>query len=130
VHAFCDNVHAALLALRSSLFAPRSSLFAPRSSLLALMTATHDETTHRFEIDLGADGVAYLAYEPAGDGVIDLQHTIVPDAAQHRGVGSALAAAAFEHARAAGLRVVPTCPFVADWLGEHPEASNLVAGEG
>ena len=94
------------------------------------MNVTHDTTTHRFEIDLGADGVAYLAYEPAGEGVIDIQHTIVPEAAQGQGAGSALAAAAFEHARANGLRVIPSCPFVADWLGEHPDESNLVAGEG
>ena len=94
------------------------------------MTVTHDAAAHRFEADLGPDGVAYLAYAPAGDKVIDLLHTVVPDAAQGRGVGSELAAAAFDHARSAGLRVIPTCPFVAEWLREHPDMTNLVAGEG
>lgn len=89
---------------------------------------THDEAAHRFEADLGAEGVGYLAYEPVGDGVLDLQHTIVPEAAQGQGVGGQLAGAAFAYAREHGLRVIPTCPFVAEWLREHPEMSNLVAG--
>jgi predicted GNAT family acetyltransferase len=92
------------------------------------MNATHSAETHRFEIDLGADGVAYLAYEPLAGDVLDLQHTIVPEGGQGRGVGTALVEAAFAHARTNGLRVVPSCPFVADWLEAHPEGADVVAG--
>ena len=90
------------------------------------MDVTHDPDARRFEIDLGADGPAYLTYEPLDDDVLDLRHTIVPESAQGRGVGTALVEAAFAHARAEGLRLVPTCPFVAEWLAEHPEAADVV----
>jgi predicted GNAT family acetyltransferase len=89
---------------------------------------THDAASRRFEIDLGNEGVAYLAYEPLGDDVLDLRHTIVPEVAQGRGVGTELITRALEQARREGLRVVPTCPFVAAWLDEHPEARDLVVG--
>jgi uncharacterized protein len=91
------------------------------------MTVTHHPDARRFVIDLGRDGLAYLAYEPLGEGVVDLQHTIVPDSAQGRGVGSQLVEGAFSQLREQGVRVVPTCPFVAEWLGEHPEQRDIVA---
>lgn len=94
------------------------------------MTVTHATDRNRFEADLGPDGVAYLAYSPRGDDVLDLQHTIVPDAAQGRGVGTQLVAAALDHAREHGMRIVPSCPFVAEWLDGHPEAMDLVVSAG
>lgn len=94
------------------------------------MTVTHDAAARRFLSDLGDDGLAYLAYEPVADDVLDLQHTIVPDEAQGRGVGTALVEAAFAHARAHDLRVVPSCPFVSEWLGDHPEQLDLVVSAG
>jgi len=92
------------------------------------MPITHRADARRFEMDLGPDGVAYVAYEPLGDDVLDLRHTIVPDAAQGNGVGTALVAGVFDHARREGMRVVPTCPFVAEWLASHPEGEDVVAG--
>jgi len=94
------------------------------------MPVTHNEGTQRFERDLGSRGVAYLAYEPAAENVLDLQHTVVPDDAQGRGVGSELVAAAFDHVRATGQRVIPSCPFVNEWLGDHPEQLDLVVSAG
>jgi len=87
----------------------------------------HDATARRFFVRL-PEGLAYLAYAPAGDGVIDLQHTVVPPEAQGQGIASVLAHAAFDHARASGLYVIPTCPFVAAWLGAHAEQRDLLAG--
>ena len=87
----------------------------------------HDATARRFSIAL-PEGMAYLAYAPAGEGTIDLQHTIVPPEAQGHGIASALALAAFEHARANGLRVIPSCPFVSEWLEGHADQRDLVAG--
>ena len=90
------------------------------------MNVTHHPSARRFVVDF-PDGPAYLAYERLGDGTLDLQHTIVPEAEQGQGVGGALVEAAFAHARAHGLRVVPSCPFVEEWLGDHPEQLDVVA---
>jgi len=94
------------------------------------MDITHCKDSHRFESDLGPDGVAYLAYEPLDAKTLNLQHTVVPDAAQGSGVGSSLVEAAFTHARENDLRVIPSCPFVADWLDGHPEHLDLVVSAG
>ena len=86
----------------------------------------HDTTNERFVARLDA-GDAYLAYEPTGANALDLQHTVVPEPERGRGVGEALVQAAFDYARAHELQIIPTCPFVAEWLTQHPEAQDLVA---
>ena len=86
----------------------------------------HDGGARRFFVNL-PEGMAYLAYAPAGRATIDLQHTIVPPEAQGRGVGTSLAAAAFDYARTEGLQVIPSGPFVAAWLDDHPDGRDVVA---
>ncbi|HEU4631059.1 MAG TPA: GNAT family N-acetyltransferase [Gemmatimonadaceae bacterium] len=87
-------------------------------------TVTHDERAHRFEIETDA-GVGYLAYRPEPDALV-LLHTDVPVGAEGQGVGSALARAALEHARAQGLHAVVLCPFVHGYMQRHPEYADLV----
>lgn len=53
-------------------------------------------------------------------------HTEVDPAFEGRGVGSALARAALDDARARDLPVLATCPFIAGWIGRHPEYGDLV----
>ena len=93
------------------------------------MNVTHHADARRFVVEL-PDGLAYLAYEPLDGRTLDLLHTVVPDAEQGRGVGSALVEAAFDHARDNGLKLVPSCPFVSEWLGDHPEQLDLVVSGG
>jgi hypothetical protein len=87
---------------------------------------THDLRARRF-VAQTEDGPAVLAYEQVGPDVLDLQHTVVPEAARGGGVGDALVRAAFTYARAEGLQLVPTCPFVHAWLERHPEEADLQA---
>jgi len=86
----------------------------------------HDTAKRRFVAHLPA-GDAYLAYAPGGPHTIDLQHTVVPAEARGAGVGDALVRAAVDYARAHKQQVIPTCPFVAEWISEHPEAQDVVA---
>ncbi|MEU5553616.1 MULTISPECIES: GNAT family N-acetyltransferase [unclassified Micromonospora] len=53
-------------------------------------------------------------------------HTEVSPQYEGRGVGAALARAGLDEARAAGLLVLPTCPFIAGWIARHPEYRDLV----
>jgi hypothetical protein len=87
---------------------------------------THDAGARRFVAET-PDGPAELAYEPAGQGVLDLQHTLVPEAERGRGVGEALVRAAVAHARAEGLRLIPTCPFVDAWRRRYPDDADVFA---
>lgn len=89
------------------------------------MQVEHDEQEHRFFVRVG-DEEAELAYTRPGRGLLDIQHTYVPESARGQGVAEALAVAAFDYARRCGDRVIPTCPFVRKWLASHPEEAALV----
>jgi predicted GNAT family acetyltransferase len=90
----------------------------------AAPTVSHDAAQHRFTAQT-ADGEAVLAYASAGDRVLDLQHTVVPPGARGEGVGDALVRAAVAHARAEGLQLIPTCPFVEAWMRRHPKDADV-----
>jgi hypothetical protein len=83
----------------------------------------HEPAALRWVADVDG-GEAELAYE-ARDGVLDLQHTLVPHASRGAGVAAALVRAAVDHARAEGVRLVPTCPYVAAWLARHGDARDV-----
>lgn len=85
---------------------------------------TDNTAEHRFEVHLDGD-VAFAEYR-LKPGQIILPHTVVPPAFEGKGVASALARHAFGEARARGLKVIPTCPFMAGWIKKHPEAQDLV----
>jgi predicted GNAT family acetyltransferase len=87
----------------------------------------NDSGQHRFHVGL-PEGEGELVYQLPAKGTIELVHTEVSPALRGRGVAEALAEAAFAYARANGMRVVPTCPYVKRWLTKHPEQRDLVAG--
>lgn len=90
------------------------------------MKIEHDPNAQRFSARFD-DGDAYVAYHERPDGTLDLQHTIVPPEEQNRGVGGELVQHVLDHARREDLRIVPSCPFVAAWIRDHPEYEDLVA---
>lgn len=58
--------------------------------------------------------------------LIAFVHTEVEPKYEGGGVGSALARAALDEAREAGLRVLATCPFFAGWIGRHADYQDLL----
>ncbi len=79
------------------------------------------------EFTLEVDGErAIAAYQLYGDEIV-FTHTVVPPAIEGRGVGSRLIRVALDSARDRGLKVVPQCPFVADFIRKHPGYRDLVA---
>ena len=89
------------------------------------MQIRHDEAGHRF-IGETPSGTAVLAYAPSGAGVLEMYSTYVPPAERGRGLGGQLVRAAVGFAREQGLRIVPTCWYVAEWIKLHPEHGDLV----
>lgn len=83
-----------------------------------------NEAAGRFEATLG-DEVAFAEYV-IHDGAMVLPHTVVPPAFGGRGVASALAKAALGYARDHHLKVKPVCPFIAGYIGKHPEWADIV----
>jgi len=80
---------------------------------------------HRFELDVEG-GTAFAIYRLAGD-VMAFTHTEVPAALRGRGIGSEMMHGVLQNVRAQGLKVVPRCPFVADFMDRHPEYADLLA---
>ena len=91
----------------------------------ATPTVTHNAAAGQFE-SRAAHGLALLKYIRRGD-ALDLMHTTVPKEDEGEGIGTALARAALEQARRDGVRVIPSCPFVAAYVKQHPEFADLVA---
>ncbi len=85
----------------------------------------HDAQAARFSTVV--DGREALLEYLRGDGAITITHTGVPMAIGGRGIAAALVLAAFEYARAAGLKVVPQCAYAAAWVRRHPQHADLVA---
>lgn len=69
---------------------------------------------------------AELTYSRAGDGMIIIDHTAVPDALRGRSVGQALVRRAVEDARAEGRLVIPLCPFAKAQFARHPEWQDVL----
>ncbi len=75
----------------------------------------HNTEKRRFEMAVGDDS-AFIEYTEAGDGTLAMTHTEVPKKFEGQGVGSRLVKGALDVVRAKGLKVVPTCPFVAIYI--------------
>lgn len=88
-------------------------------------TVTNDPSAGRFEAHT-EHGIAHLRYVTRGN-VLDLVHTEVPEAAEGKGVGAALAKAALDYARSEEMKVIPSCPFVRTYIARHREYADLVA---
>ena len=80
----------------------------------------------RYELRLGGRLIGLADYRRR-NGRIVFTHTEVEESSEGRGFGTRLVAAALEDARREGLEVVPLCPFIADYIGHHPEYEQLVA---
>jgi predicted GNAT family acetyltransferase len=74
------------------------------------------------EVDGELASLEYRIYEDK----LTLMHTEVPEKIGGHGIGSALAAYAFNYARTNHLPVKVYCPFVQAYLKRHPEFMDLV----
>jgi predicted GNAT family acetyltransferase len=80
----------------------------------------------RYELIVDGNVAGFVTYRRER-GVITFVHTEVDDAYEGQGLGSTLAAAVLDDARASGLRVKPVCPFIKSYVEEHPEYADLIA---
>jgi predicted GNAT family acetyltransferase len=67
-----------------------------------------------------------LSYREISPKLIDLRSTLVPAHLRGRGLGSQMVRHALDWARENEIQVVPSCPFVARFIEDHPEYQDLV----
>lgn len=96
----------------------------------AAVSVVDNTEKSRFEaLDDSGVVAGHTAYQPSSEDpdVLVFPHTVVDDAFEGQGVGSALVRGAMEQVRAAGKKVQPECDFVAGWLDKHPDFADLRA---
>lgn len=88
-----------------------------------------EETDSKGRYVYRADGAeAEMTFSKAGEKLIIIDHTGVPDAFRGQGVGAALVLRGVEDARAAGKKILPLCPFAAAQFRRHPDWSDVLNG--
>jgi hypothetical protein len=91
------------------------------------LTLRHEPERRRFVAETAQGNGGVLDYVVVDAGTLDYRHTYVPVALRGRGIANKLVAFALDHARAEGLSVIPTCPFVASIMERHSEYATLRA---
>ncbi len=88
----------------------------------------HEATANRFVLELDAvDAQALLEYIPEANGtVFNVTHTEVPVAMRGRGIGGQLVRAVCVHARTRGIKLIPTCSYVAHYFNKNPSDRDVM----
>jgi predicted GNAT family acetyltransferase len=91
-------------------------------------TLTTSNNTELSRIDAHVDGalVGFAAYEVCDDGTYTFHHTEVFEGNEGRGFGQQLAEGVVGFAREQGIKIHPTCSFLAAYLRKHPEQQDLL----
>jgi len=87
-------------------------------------SVVHNPAAQRFEAEVGGR-LSVCAYRRVGD-VLHLTHTEVPGALEGQGIAAALVASTLAWARREGLRVRPSCSYVATYMRRHPDTLDLM----
>ena len=91
------------------------------------MNVRNDPQKNQYEL-LDGDKVMGRAEYTVSGNAVDITHTEVEDGHEGEGLGSQIAKFALDDIRAQGFQVIPTCPFIADYIEKHPEYQDLVRG--
>lgn len=75
---------------------------------------------NRYEIRIDGELAGLADYRLDGD-QINFVHTEVDPAHGGQGLGSRLIEFAVTDARSRNLEIIPSCPFVREWIEAHPE---------
>ncbi len=78
----------------------------------------------RYELKIESH-IAAAYYDISGN-VITFTHTEVPKELEGRGIGSRLIQGKLDQVRALGMKVVPLCPFVTAYIGQHSQSADML----
>jgi len=88
-------------------------------------TVVDNPDAGRFEVLVGDDVAGFAEYRRTSSATA-FTHTVIYPAFEGRGLGAALARGALDATRAAGMEVLPYCPFIRGYIARHPEYLDLV----
>lgn len=79
----------------------------------------------RYFLEGAGGAVAEMTFSRAGEHLLIIDHTEVPDTFRGQGVGLKLVTRAVEDARTAGKHIIPLCPFALAQFRRHPEWADV-----
>jgi predicted GNAT family acetyltransferase len=88
----------------------------------------NDPEKHRYEL-IDHDQVAGIAAYELADGAVKFTHTEVADEYEGKGYGSELAEQALKDVSGQNKKVIPVCPFIAEYIQRHPKYADLVVSD-
>ena len=95
-----------------------------REAAETIEVTDHPEA-QRYEVRVDGALAGFAEYQRV-PGRITFTHTEVDRAFGGRGLAGRLAKYSLDEARAAGLEVLPFCPFYRGWIQKHPDYRDLV----
>ncbi len=90
------------------------------------VTVSHNAAASRFEAHVEGERVGLMDYRTHGN-TLDLVHTEVDPELQGQGVASELVRGALDTIRLEKMSIVPTCPYIGQWLDRHEDYRDLLA---
>lgn len=85
----------------------------------------HEAQQSRYRLLVDGQEAVVLDYV-SRPGTWDITHTVSDPRFRGTGVASELVQRVFDDARAAGLTIIPSCPYIPVWLSRHPDEADLV----
>lgn len=88
----------------------------------------HEEDRGRYSLWHGSTYVGFIGYHREDD-VATIQHTIVNEEFGRRGYARALVTMVLDEFRDQGVKIIPECSYVQDYLHRYPEYRDMVAAD-
>jgi predicted GNAT family acetyltransferase len=89
------------------------------------VTVQDNPGRHRFELRLDGEVAGFADYR-VRDGAVVVLHSEVDRAHRGQGLGGVLAKQTLDALRERAEKVVPACPFFAQYVADHPEYDDIV----
>lgn len=88
-----------------------------------------DDKKARFFIEEDRQRVAVMEYVYAGDDKFIIEHTLVNEEYEGKGLGKLLVQAAVDYARNNKMKIIPLCPYTHAMFKRKPEYTDVWFGK-
>lgn len=82
------------------------------------------EENRLYAEDVDGALLAETTFPPAGEGVVDIDHTYVDESLRGQGIAGQMMETVVGILRQRGLKALASCPYAAAWMERHPEYAD------
>jgi uncharacterized protein len=89
----------------------------------------HEPDASRYVVVVDGETKGFADYRVRGDDIV-FPHTVIDPGSRGNGLGAVLVRGALDDVRPTGRRVIPSCWYVAEFIGSNPEYADLLDPRG